>query len=428
MKYLRKLAELSALEARRVHGYEPIRLPSKFDNVVIAMSSGVDSSVAAALFADFPRAQGIYMQNWSDPGGSEKTGREPCHERDWKDVQRVGSHLGIPVERVNFEQDYWHDVFEPMLQAYQAGITPNPDVGCNRFIKFGRLRSHLDSSLGRGNYWLITGHYARVGHSLATDEHHLLRAYYKNKDQSYYLSQIPQAALQSLCFPMGVLSKPEVREFANEMQLPTARKPDSQGICFVANSQHSKFRSFLQQYLPTEPGNIITWDTDTASKTVWGRHTGLWNYTIGQRIGLAMPQGDPRFSGSWFVAEKLVDSNEIVICRGRDNPILFRDFLEIDGFKPIGSGGIISATLQEAVARNEVYIQYRSLQDPVLVSKVFAGLHSEKISMRLAHAQRAMAPGQYCTIYHKDRILGSGIIREATSYLLGGTNLTNTPK
>ncbi|SCU91486.1 LAFA_0F04038g1_1 [Lachancea sp. 'fantastica'] len=408
-KCLAQLLKFSGLKSRQLPGYGPLKLPGKFDNVVVAMSSGVDSSVAAALFAEFPKAQGIYMQNWSATEDTVGPGKEFCHERDWKDVEKVGKHLGLPVDRVNFEQDYWQDVFEPMLQGYQQGLTPNPDVGCNKFIKFGKLKAHLDSKLGNNNYWLVTGHYAQALDSISSGETHLLRAFYKPKDQSYYLSQIPRTILPNLCFPMGVLTKPEVRQMANELELPTANKRDSQGICFVANSQHNKFKSFLQQYLPAQSGDIITQDETNGSKIVWGQHTGLWNYTIGQKIGLSMPQGDPRYTGAWFVARKLQDTNEIVICRGRDNPMLFSNRLKITKFEPLGDSDDVFHVLTETVKDREIRIQYRSLQDPILVTSI--SRMEGDIELVLNEPQRAMAPGQYCTIYHQERIMGSGIIK-----------------
>ncbi|CEP61243.1 tRNA-5-taurinomethyluridine 2-sulfurtransferase LALA0_S02e09956g [Lachancea lanzarotensis] len=408
-KCLAQFLKLSGLNSRHLPGYGSLRVPGKFDNIVVAMSSGVDSSVAAALFAGFPKAQGIYMQNWSAADDTVGPGKEACHERDWKDVEKVGKHLGLPVDRVNFEQDYWQDVFEPMLQGYQQGFTPNPDVGCNKFIKFGKLKAHLDSKLGNNNYWLVTGHYAQALPSLLSGEIHLLRAFHRAKDQSYYLSQIPSTALPNLCFPMGVLTKPEVRQMASELQLPTAHKRDSQGICFVANSQHNKFKSFLQQYLPTQSGDVITRDEANSSKIIWGQHTGLWNYTIGQKIGLSMPQGDPRYSGAWFVAQKLQDTNEIVICRRRDNPMLFSDQLMVTNFEPLGDPDNVHSVLTKHVENQEVYIQYRSLQDPILVTAISAT--DGVFNVKLSEPQRAMAAGQYCTIYHKERILGSGVIK-----------------
>ncbi|CAR22170.1 tRNA-5-taurinomethyluridine 2-sulfurtransferase [Lachancea thermotolerans CBS 6340] len=413
LKPFEQLAKFAASQCRQVPGYQPMKLPSKFDNIVIAMSSGVDSSVAAAMFSGFPNACGIYMQNWTET----RSEREPCHERDWKDVQKVGAHLNLPVEKVNFEQDYWLDVFEPMLRDYEQGVTPNPDIGCNRFIKFGKLRAHLDASLGTGNYWLVTGHYSRVlqteSKALGLNSWHLLRAFYAPKDQSYYLSQVPSAALPALCLPMGVLTKPEVREMAHDLRLPTAHKPDSQGICFVANSQHGKISRFLEQYIPSHAGEIITLDPITGERTEWGRHTGLWNYTIGQKVGISMPQGDPRYQGAWFVADKRVDTNEIVICKGRDNPSLYKNRVVLKDFSPLGNLNDVQEAVKNNLAGGAIHIQYRSLQEPAKVSRCCwetteAG--ESRLVMTLEQKQRAMAPGQYCTIYHKERILGSGTI------------------
>ncbi|SCW01587.1 LAFE_0E02938g1_1 [Lachancea fermentati] len=393
---------------RLVEGYVRHKFPSKFDNVIVAMSSGVDSSVAAALFAGFPNARGVYMQNWSKSQSLNDPSKELCYERDWKDVCKVGSHLNFPVERVNFEQDYWIDVFEPMLKQYECGYTPNPDIGCNRFVKFGKLREHLDAKLGPGNYWLVTGHYARVMKATQTGEAHLLRSFYPEKDQSYYLSQIPASILPQLLMPVGDLTKPEVRQFAHELQIPTADKPDSQGICFVGNSQHGKFNKFLEHYLPSQKGNIITIDPESAEKTVWGEHEGIWSYTVGQKVGISMPQGDPRYQGAWYVGEKLLDTNEIVIVRGRDHPVLYRNFLELKNFMPLGDQDTTRQVVNQSMLDGKVSIQYRSLQTPIRVKNL--QWNAEKMTLLLEKSQRAMAPGQYCCVYINDRVLGSGII------------------
>lgn len=399
-------------------GYLRQQLPAKFDNVIVAMSSGVDSSVAAALFAGFPNAKGIYMQNWSKSQSLDDPSKEPCYERDWKDVCAVAEHLNLPVDRVNFEKDYWIDVFEPMLEQYSQGLTPNPDIGCNRFVKFGRLREHLDRQYGGNNYWLVTGHYARVLRDQKSQDAHLLRGLHREKDQSYYLSQISPAVLPQLLLPMGCLTKPEVRELAKALGLPTAAKPDSQGICFVNNSQHGKFKHFLEHYLPSSRGNVVTVDPGTGEKHVWGQHPGLWSYTIGQKVGISMPQGDPQYKGAWFVSDKLHHTNEIVIVRGRDHPALFKDALRVDAFLPLGNAHEIREAIQNSIhsggssgsgsSSSGLTMQYRSLQAPVGV----ASCHwvGDTLTLKLQHRQRAIAPGQYCCLYLGDRVLGSGVI------------------
>lgn len=399
--------------ARRLADYRPQVLPEKFDNVIVAMSSGVDSSVAAAIFADkYPNTRGIYMQNWSKSQSLTDPSKEPCYERDWKDVVRTGEHLNIPVDKVNFEKDYWIDVFEPMLDSYSRGWTPNPDVSCNKYVKFGRLRQHLDIKYGKNNYWLVTGHYARSLDCIWDNETHLLRSFYAQKDQSYYLSLISPRFLPRVLFPMGHLTKPEVRQFAKDLGLPSANKPDSQGICFVNNSQHGKFKNFLQHYLTESKGPVVTIDEATGRKQTWGEHNGLWSYTVGQKIGLSMPQGDSRYAGTWYVSAKLPESNELVIVKGSNHAALFKDTLVVQDFVIQGlKQAKIKQDIKAAVAAGTLTMQYRSLQDPIPV--LASDLADNKVlNLRLLEKQRAMAPGQNCCLYHGDRVLGSGTIRQ----------------
>lgn len=401
---------LDLCRQRIVHGYQMQHMPSKFDNIVIGMSGGVDSSVCAALFADYPNIHGVYMKNWGKDQSLTRPEEEECYEKDWKDAVKVGKHLNIPVELVNFERDYWNCVFEPMLEQYGSGFTPNPDVGCNEFVKFGSFVEHLDDKFGKDNYWLVMGHYARVLRTTGSEEMtNLLRGFFKSKDQSYYLSQVSPRALNHTILPIGNLTKPEVRNFAAEVGLHIAKKPDSQGICFVNNSQHGKFKNFLEQYIPSKYGNIVTVDEHTGVKTTWGKHEGLWSYTIGQKIGISLPQGDPNYKGAWFVAEKDLHNNEIVIVRGRDNPKLFKDKLTFNKFKFLSMGPIEVEKLNELIEKNELFIQYRSLQRPVMVVSITKG-KDDTFTILLEEPQRAVAPGQYCCLYSGERVLGSGII------------------
>ncbi|KAL3239953.1 tRNA-5-taurinomethyluridine 2-sulfurtransferase [Nakaseomyces bracarensis] len=387
---------------RAVQGFRGPAVPSKFDNVVIAMSGGVDSSVAAAMFAGYPNVRGVYMQNWSE--SQSVSDAEPCYERDWRDAQRVGEHLGIPVEKVNFESDYWIDVFEPMLQEYDAGRTPNPDIGCNRFVKFGKMRQRLDEQYGAGNYWLVTGHYSRVLQPANRDEYHLLRSFYRPKDQSYYLSQIDPKVLNQLVLPMGHLTKPEVRELAQEYNVPTADKRDSQGICFVNNSQHKRFNKFLEHYLQKQEGDIIT--VDDGGRKVWGKHQGMWSYTLGQKIGgISLPQADPRYTGAWYVSEKRLNTNELVIVRGRENPKLYHNTVLVSQFLPLHHNR--ESLLQEILRSDNLTLRYRSLMEPTKIDRIEI---SQNMQITLQTPQRAMAPGQYACLLSGDRVLGSGPI------------------
>ncbi|CAL9728806.1 mitochondrial tRNA-specific 2-thiouridylase 1 [Monosporozyma unispora] len=399
---------LDVLKKRLPHGFKQLQ-PSKHDNIIIAMSSGVDSSVSAALFSSFPKARGVYMRNWNNKQNDMKN----CDEKDWNDARKVAEYLNLPIEMVNFEKEYWIDVFEPMLQSYELGVTPNPDVLCNRYIKFGSLKRNLDEKYGRDNYWLVTGHYSRILQNMGTSQFELWRGVDMSKDQSYYLSQVKPNALNQVLLPMGHFYKKEVRALAQDLQLPTAQKPDSQGICFVNNSQQGNFKSFLREYLPIERGDVVTIDPDRGKKTVWGQHDGLWSYTLGQKIGIAMPQGDPKYRGTWFVSEKLKDTNEIVIVKGRENPKLFRDNVVLTKMKWLMEGEINPMDiLQDAVKNGSLFMQYRSLQKPIPIKECksspdMADCHLELL---LKKPQRAMAPGQYGCLYLQDRVIGSGII------------------
>lgn len=410
---------LSLLEKRLPQGWKQLQ-PSKYDNVVVAMSSGVDSSMAAAIYSSFPNVRGIYMRNWN----SKQNDMKNCDERDWNDAKEVAKYLNIPIKMVNFEKEYWIDVFEPMLNNYELGLTPNPDILCNRYIKFGILRQKLDEMYGTNNYWLITGHYSRVLKNCTTGQFELLRAIDSSKDQSYYLSQVKPDVLSQTILPIGNFYKKEIRQLAKELQLPTANKPDSQGICFVNNSQQGKFKFFLKEYLPSEPGNIITIDPQSGDKKIWGKHEGLWSYTIGQKVGIPMPQGDPEYRGSWFVCDKLKDTNEIVIVRGRDNPKLFRDNIKITNMKWLfleEDQLSIEQTLHKEIQRANLYLQYRSLQEPILVNRCqFREYNKAKngdsrsknsqLILTLNAPQRAVTPGQYGCLYLKNRVIGSGTI------------------
>lgn len=361
--------------------------------IFVAMSSGVDSSTCAALLSKkYPgQVNGIYMCNWQ--------ATSKCTEAEWNDVQTVGDHLSIPVERVNFEKDYWTDVFEPMIDMYGKGLTPNPDVSCNRHIKFGAMIDYLEKRMGSKPWKLATGHYCRVAEVKDTDIFHLMRPKYKQKDQSYYLSTIRPKALSKIIFPLSEFTKPEVREMAKSMQIPTAEKPDSQGLCFVSQDQR-QFKKFLAEYLLPSSGNIVTED----GKVV-GEHQGLWTATIGQRSGVSMPQANPLMKGVWYVSDKRIAQNELVIVPGKDHPSIYSVGATSNDFRWLGTDVDLTKGIQA---------QYRSLQEsePVKV-KCSGPLDSERsftVSVIFSRARRAVAPGQSLVLYQGDRVLGSGII------------------
>ncbi|KAA8900676.1 hypothetical protein TRICI_006177 [Trichomonascus ciferrii] len=370
--------------------YEPQR-PGKDDAIYVAMSSGVDSSTVAALMAQkhgTANVRGIFMANWQSTA--------KCSEADWNDVQKVCAKIGIACERVNFEREYWMEVFEPMIELYKAGLTPNPDVGCNRHIKFGSLIQYLKSKHASNNrpWWLATGHYADVQKCTATGEKHLLRPKDLSKDQSYYLSSIDPTALNHILFPLAQYSKPEIRGLASQFQLHTAEKPDSQGLCFVSQN-HNSFRKFLAEYVESTPGEVVT-----EEGKVVGKHEGLWHATIGQRSSISMPQGDPKYRGSWYVSQKDIPNNRLIIVKGVDNPSLYSSALECSNFHWLG---------QKPTSSNNLTIQYRSLMEPVPIQDLNES-PTESLRVSLQEPCRAIAPGQYLVLYDGRRVLGSGII------------------
>lgn len=365
--------------------------PDINDEIIIAMSSGVDSSVAAAIYASkYPNVRGVYMANWSQTA--------QCTENDWNDVKKVCEHLKIPCERVNFEREYWTQVFQPMILLYENGQTPNPDVGCNKHVKFGKMVEYLSrkfEDLNDRKWWLVTGHYSRVMYHTPSEEYHLLRGHSQGKDQSYYLSNISSTVLQHVLLPIGHYVKPDVRKLAIEYGLHVASKPDSQGLCFVSQDQKN-FRQFLQEYITPKPGNIVTKDGK-----VWGQHMGLWHATIGQKSSISMPQGDPEYKGVWFVSEKRIQKNELVIVNGRDNPKLYKSKIEVKNWQWIG--------VQDIDNLKDLHLQYRSLQTPLRVKTITLG-ENGNYHIDLVNSARAMAPGQNIVLYKENQVLGSGII------------------
>lgn len=367
--------------------------------VVVGMSGGVDSSVAALLLKQQGYdVIGIFMKNWDD---TDEFGHCTAEE-DFEDVKRVCQHIGIPYYTVNFEQEYRDKVFSYFLDEYRKGRTPNPDVMCNREIKFGQF---LDKALSLGADLIATGHYARLEQRGGT--WHLLRSADRNKDQTYFLNQLNQYQLSRTLFPLGHLTKQEVRQIAREAGLPTAGKKDSTGICFIGERD---FRSFLSHYLPAQPGEIRTLDGELK-----GRHQGLMYYTLGQRQGLGIGGGGT--GEPWFVADKDLEHNILYVVQGSEHPALYSygllatDVNWICGHPPVNeTTGRVSCTAK---------FRYRQADQAVTIQI----LPDSRCLVRFEKPQKAVTPGQAVVFYDGEICLGGGIIHhiyKEEDYLLAG--------
>ncbi|KPH77080.1 MULTISPECIES: tRNA 2-thiouridine(34) synthase MnmA [Bacillaceae] len=350
--------------------------------VVVGMSGGVDSSVAALLLKEQGYdVVGIFMKNWDD---TDEFGVCTATE-DFDDVVRVCNQLDIPYYSVNFEKEYWDKVFTYFLDEYKAGRTPNPDVMCNKEIKF---KAFLDHALSLGADYLATGHYARVRE--VDGKIQLLRGVDDNKDQTYFLNQLSDDVLRKVMFPLGEIPKPKVREIAKEAGLVTATKKDSTGICFIGERN---FKQFLSEYLPAQPGEMRTLDGE-----VKGRHDGLMYYTIGQRQGLGIGgAGDP-----WFVVGKNLKENVLYVEQGYSNDKLYSEALIATNLNWINPDDIEKSFTCTAKFR------YRQKDSGVTVTLLEDG----KVKVDFHESQRAITPGQAVVFYDGDVCLGGGTIDE----------------
>jgi tRNA-specific 2-thiouridylase len=354
--------------------------------VIVGMSGGVDSSVSAALLLEQGyQVEGLFMKNWDEDDGTEYcTARE-----DLADAQAVSDKLGIKLHTANFAAEYWDNVFEHFLEEYQAGRTPNPDILCNREIKF---KAFLDYALMLGADLIATGHYTRradrEGRSL------LLRGLDANKDQSYFLHAVGGDQLARTLFPVGELEKPEVRRIAEKYQLATARKKDSTGICFIGER---RFGDFLKRYLPAQPGDI-----ETTDGKVIGRHHGLMYHTIGQRQGLGIGGLQGASDDPWYVLRKDLDRNVLIVGQGNEHPWLFSSALECSDIywvNPMQIDGPLRLTAK---------VRYRQPDQDCTIEPTAEGW-----LIRFDQPQRAVTPGQSVVLYQDEVCLGGGVIERA---------------
>ena len=367
-------------------------MPKK--RVVIGMSGGVDSSVAALLLKQQGyEVIGLFMKNWEDDDDDEY-----CSTRqDWLDAASVADVIGVDIDAVNFATEYKDRVFAEFLREYQAGRTPNPDVLCNAEIKF---KAFLDHAMALGADFIATGHYARVRESREAGRFELLKAVDASKDQSYFLHRLNQTQLATTLFPLGDLHKTEVRKIAAELKLPNAQKKDSTGICFIGERP---FREFLNRYLSFQPGAMQTPEGQTV-----GEHVGLSFYTLGQRKGIGIGgmkshKNTDGNSDAWYVARKDVANNILYVVQGHEHPWLLSASLTADqaswvAGKPPANGELSAKT------------RYRQADVGCSFTDADGG-----IALQFEQAQWAVTPGQSAVLYDGDVCLGGGIIHSATT-------------
>ncbi len=370
-------------------GTSPFKTP-----VIVGMSGGVDSSVAALVLKEQGfDVSGIFMQNWEDDD-------EHCTIRqDYRDASAVCDRLGIELSTVNFAEEYWQGVFQHFLDEYAAGRTPNPDILCNREIKFKAFLEHAKS---QGVESIATGHYARIttsraDNSTGADTFQMLRGVDTNKDQTYFLYTLGQAQLKHTLFPVGELEKSAVRELARDAGFHLHGKKDSTGICFIGER---KFRTFLSQYLPAKPGDMVTMDG-----SVIGRHNGLMYYTMGQRQGLGIGGLDNSDSAPWYVLEKNLESNQLIVGQGHDHPALFHT--ECNAHDLHWCADRPPASTFSCTAKT----RYRQAD---VQSTVELTDNGSRLRIRFDQPVRAITPGQSLVLYDGQNCLGGGVISDFT--------------
>ena len=354
--------------------------------VVVGISGGVDSSVSALLLKKQGyNVIGLFMRNWdanlnNDTLGNPTLGENICpQEQDYNDALMICEKIGIPLKRVDFVKEYWDYVFTYFLDELKKGRTPNPDIMCNKYIKFDMF---LNKAKELGADYIATGHFARL------ENGKLLRGIDNNKDQTYFLSQVTKKQLENVIFPVGNLTKSEIRDIAKENGLITYNKKDSTGICFIGERNFSKF---LENYLPNIPGDII--DIETNEKI--GEHIGLMYYTIGQRKGLNIGGNSSRM----FVVGKNLKENILYVAFGDENEYLYSDSCIIDNVNFISD---------ERPEKCSAKFRYRQKDNDVILEY----LDNNEILVKYPNKVKSVTPGQACVLYLGEECLGGGIIKE----------------
>ena len=364
--------------------------------VVIGMSGGVDSSVAALILKEQGYdVIGLFMRNWDSSLNRDVLGNPTLHqsicpqEQDYQDALSVCEHLDIPLHRVDFIEEYWRDVFQYFIEEYEKGRTPNPDIMCNKYIKFAAFKHHAEQF--KPDY-IAMGHYARIEHG---EPPKLLRGKDTNKDQTYFLSQLSAEQLNNVLFPVGDLEKSEVRRLAKDHGLPTAKKKDSTGICFIGERE---FNQFLNNYLPAKPGDIVALDG-----SVLGQHTGLMHYTIGQRKGLGIGGSEKYGNEPWFVIGKSLKDNVLFVGQGFHHEQLYSDHCILEDVN------IIDPNLSIDNLSCTAKFRYRQADQTINIKVIDHDVH-----VFFKKPVRAVTPGQACVFYDGEVCLGGGTIKTVT--------------
>lgn len=353
------------------------------------MSGGVDSSVAAYLLLQQGcKVEGLFMKNWEEDDGTEYcTALE-----DMADAQSICDNLGIPLHTANFAAEYWDNVFEHFLHEYKAGRTPNPDVLCNKEIKF---KAFLEYACELGADYIATGHYAQRSEDLQSAK--LMKGLDANKDQSYFLHAVSGKQLAKTLFPIGAMEKPQVRQIAEQQGFINHNKKDSTGICFIGER---RFSDFLEQYIPAKPGKIITDSGD-----VIGDHRGLMFYTLGQRQGIGIGGLKDHTESPWYVVKKDLEKNTLVVAQGNNHPLLFTQSLNCSKVD------WVSGTAPALPFRCTAKTRYRQPDQACIIKNQPEG---RGYLVSFANKQRAVTPGQSVVFYDTLNCLGGGVI-ESTS-------------
>ena len=366
-------------------------MENKKKKVIVGLSGGVDSAVSVIrLLQEGYDVEAMFMRNWDSAANNDLMGNptvndEVCpQELDYQDAKAVADKLGVKLHRVDFIEEYWDNVFEYFLEEYRKNRTPNPDILCNKEIKF---KAFLNKAEELGADYIAMGHYARVIHD--GDKNYLLRGLDSNKDQTYFLSQLSSKQLARALFPIGDMQKKDVRALAAKYDLCVANKKDSTGVCFIGERN---FKEFLMNYIPANPGNIV--DTQGNIK---GRHDGVMYYTIGQRHGLGI--GGP--GEAWFVCGKNTLKNELIVGQGEETELLYANRVIVRGVNFIN---------EKVPSGTQLTAKFRYRQPDVDI-KIY-WIDDTTCEVRTLEPSKAITPGQACVFYDGEYCLGGGTIDE----------------